>query len=98
MSAGQFLQLSHLSKSFGGIVAVAALSLDIPRGEALTLLGPSGCGKTTTLRMIAGLESPDTGAILLDGKLLFSREARIELPPERRGMGMVFQSYAVWPH
>jgi iron(III) transport system ATP-binding protein len=98
MAAEPFLKLSRLRKRFGDVVAVEELSLDIARGEALTLLGPSGCGKTTTLRMIAGLESPDDGAILLDGKPLFSREAGIELPPERRGMGMVFQSYAVWPH
>ena len=98
MPVEAFLTLSRLSKSFGGIVAIEELSLDIARGEALTLLGPSGCGKTTTLRMIAGLETPDTGAILLGGKPLFSREGGIELPPERRGMGMVFQSYAVWPH
>ena len=98
MAAEPFLKLSRLSKNFGGVVAVEDLSLEIARGEALTLLGPSGCGKTTTLRMIAGLESPDAGTIRLDGRPLFSREDGIELPPERRGMGMVFQSYAVWPH
>jgi ABC-type Fe3+/spermidine/putrescine transport system ATPase subunit len=96
MAAEPFLKLSHLCKSFGTVSAVADLSLDIARGEVLTLLGPSGCGKTTTLRMIAGLESPDSGAIHLNGKPLVS--PGIDLPPERRGMGMVFQSYAVWPH
>jgi ABC-type Fe3+/spermidine/putrescine transport system ATPase subunit len=96
MATEPFLKLSRLCKSFGGITAVADLSLDIARGEALTLLGPSGCGKTTTLRMIAGLESPNSGTIYLDGKPLVA--PGIELPPERRGMGMVFQSYAIWPH
>jgi ABC-type Fe3+/spermidine/putrescine transport system ATPase subunit len=96
--ADPFLVLSHLSKRFGEVAAVADLSLDIARGEAVTLLGPSGCGKTTTLRMIAGLESPDAGAIRLNGKPLVSVEDGINLPPERRGMGMVFQSYAIWPH
>ena len=95
---GVFLKLDRLSKSFGGLPAVVDLSLDIARGESLTLLGPSGCGKTTTLRMIAGLETPDAGAIMLDGETLVSVEGGIYRPPERRKMGMVFQSYAIWPH
>jgi ABC-type Fe3+/spermidine/putrescine transport system ATPase subunit len=93
-----FLKLANLSKRFGTFPAVVDLSIDVARGEALTLLGPSGCGKTTTLRMIAGLERPDSGAIHLDGKPLVSVERGIDLPPERRGMGMVFQSYAIWPN
>ena len=98
MMAEPFLELSHLAKHFGDVIAVVDFTLDIARGEAVTLLGPSGCGKTTTLRMIAGLESPDSGAIRLSGKQLVSSADGIELPPEKRGMGMVFQSYAIWPH
>jgi ABC-type Fe3+/spermidine/putrescine transport system ATPase subunit len=97
-SDGAFLKLDRLTKSYGGAPVVADLSLDIARGEALTLLGPSGCGKTTTLRMIAGLEKPDAGAITLDGVPLVSVANGINRPPERRKMGMVFQSYAIWPH
>jgi len=93
-----FLQLSKLNKNFGNFHAVRDLSIDVAEGEVLTLLGPSGCGKTTTLRMIAGLESPDGGAIHLDGEPLVSVEHGIDCPPERRGMGMVFQSYAIWPN
>jgi ABC-type Fe3+/spermidine/putrescine transport system ATPase subunit len=93
-----FVRLDRLSKRFGLIEAVSALSFEVSRGEALTLLGPSGCGKTTTLRMIAGLEMPDEGAIWFDGVPVVSVEQRINLPPERRNIGMVFQSYAIWPH
>ena len=96
--AEPYLELSHLAKTFGGIPAVADFTVDVARGEAVTLLGPSGCGKTTTLRMIAGLESPSAGTIRLSGKQLVSVADGIELPPEKRGMGMVFQSYAIWPH
>jgi iron(III) transport system ATP-binding protein len=93
-----FVRLDRLSKRYGGIDAVSAFSLEVARGEALTLLGPSGCGKTTTLRMIAGLETPDAGAIYFDGVPVVSIDQHINLPPERRKIGMVFQSYAIWPH
>jgi ABC-type Fe3+/spermidine/putrescine transport system ATPase subunit len=93
-----FLRLSGLDKKFGDFHAVRELSIDVAEGEVLTFLGPSGCGKTTTLRMIAGLESPDRGAIYLGGDPLVSIERGINHPPERRGMGMVFQSYAIWPN
>ena len=93
-----FIRIDGLSKRFGPLTAVADLSLAIGKGEAVTLLGPSGCGKTTTLRMIAGLETPDTGAIFFDGVPVVSTKDRINLPPERRKIGMVFQSYAIWPH
>ncbi|HLJ58478.1 MAG TPA: ABC transporter ATP-binding protein [bacterium] len=101
------LLLERVGKSFDpprrspdatAVWAVRDLSLAIRDGEFLTLLGPSGCGKTTTLRMIAGFVSPTTGRIVLGGRVLSSAEERIVVPPERRGMGMVFQSYAVWPH
>ena len=93
-----FVQLDRLSKSYGPVPAVTDLSIEIAKGEALTLLGPSGCGKTTTLRMVAGLEKPDAGAIRFDGKPVVSIADGINLPPEKRNIGMVFQSYAIWPH
>lgn len=97
------VQLSELNKSFtrsgGGIVkAIDDITLDIFRGEFSVLLGPSGCGKTTLLRSIAGLETPDSGDIVVDGETVFSAERGINLAPERRPISMVFQSYALWPH
>ncbi len=86
------LQLEQLDKHFGETVAVSDLSLAVERGEFLTLLGPSGCGKTTTLRMIAGFETPTRGRIVLAGIDV------TRLPPQRRGVGMVFQNYALFPH
>jgi len=77
---------------------VNGLEFEIPEGKLFTLLGPSGCGKTTTLRMIAGLERPTAGEILLDGKVVYSREKNIFVPANKRPIGMVFQSYAIWPH
>src|ERR1041385_3811276 len=87
-----FLSLKNLSRTFGSTRAVAGVSLDVVQGEFFGLLGPSGCGKTTTLRMIAGLEKPDSGAIEFQGTDITN------LPPERRGFGMVFQNYALFPH
>lgn len=86
------LSLKNLSKRFDKTQAVADVSLDVERGEFFGLLGPSGCGKTTTLRMIAGLEKPDSGSIAFDGAEITN------LPAERRGFGMVFQNYALFPH
>src|SRR4026208_2267595 len=86
------LSLNNLSKRFDKTPAVSEVSLDVERGEFFGLLGPSGCAKTTTLRMIAGMEKPDKGSILFDGKEI------TDLPPERRGFGMVFQNYALFPH
>lgn len=93
------IELENVGKTFAGVVAaVADLTLSIPDGSFITLLGPSGCGKTTTLRMIAGLERPDRGEIRLDARRLFSERTGEWVPPERRGVGLVFQSYALWPH
>jgi iron(III) transport system ATP-binding protein len=78
--------------------ALNGVSLSIEDGDFFTLLGPSGCGKTTLLRCIAGLEVPDGGEIRLGHTVLFSSSARVNVPPNRRGLGMVFQSYAIWPH
>lgn len=91
-----FLELCGVQKRYGEVVALHDCNLAIEKGEFITLLGPSGCGKTTTLRLIAGFLKPDAGELRLDGKLLSS--ARVHTPPEERNMGMVFQSFAVWPH
>ena len=77
---------------------VNGLEFEIPEGKLFTLLGPSGCGKTTTLRMIAGLERPTDGEILLDGKVVYSHAKNVFVPANKRPIGMVFQSYAIWPH
>ncbi len=78
--------------------AVKDLSIDIHDGEILTLLGPSGCGKTTTLRMVAGLETPDAGDVFFGDQVVVMSSRQISLPPNKRNVGMVFQSYAIWPH
>ncbi len=80
------------------VFAVAGVSFEVRDGELFTLLGPSGCGKTTTLRSIAGLERPDGGRIALGDRVLFDGASRVNVPANRRGLGMVFQSYAIWPH
>jgi iron(III) transport system ATP-binding protein len=91
------ISISHLRKSFGPVVAVDRLTLDVAPGQMLVLLGPSGCGKTTTMRAIAGLERPDDGTIAIGGRTVFDA-GRINLPANQRNVGMVFQSYAIWPH
>src|SRR6266508_3666152 len=96
---GQDLVVDDLIKVFSGdVYAVNHVSLTIPAGQFVTLLGPSGCGKTTTLNCIAGLEQPDGGRISVGSAVLTDVERRVILPPERRHLGMVFQSYALWPH
>lgn len=94
------ITLLNISKSYSrnGPKAVESLSIEIPHGEFLCLLGPSGCGKTTTLRMLAGLEHPTGGTILIGDKPIVSVAKGIFTPPEKRGLGLVFQSYALWPH
>ena len=92
------LSVRIVSKSFGSGRVVDEVSFDVQQGELLTLLGPSGCGKTTRLRMLAGLENLDSGEIALGSRILSAPAKRISVPPEKRSMGMVFQSYAVWPH
>ena len=92
------LSFEGVSRRFGAVTAVDGVSFDLIQGEILTLLGPSGCGKTTTLRMAIGLERASGGRIRYRGKTMDSPGERIFTPPERRDMGMVFQSYAIWPH
>ena len=92
------LELLEVTKSYGDSTAVERMSFALQPGEFFTLLGPSGCGKTTTLRLVAGLEEPEAGEILLDGVPIASPKLGIFLPPDKRRMGMVFQSYAIWPH
>ncbi len=90
-----FIEITNLLKRFNKVVAVNNIQLEVKEGELLTLLGPSGCGKTTTLRCIAGLERPDGGDIVIDGKSMLSEGF---VHASNRGIGMVFQNYAVWPH
>jgi iron(III) transport system ATP-binding protein len=93
------LQVKNLIKNFaGGVQAVKGISFEVGEGEFYTLLGPSGCVKTTTLRSIAGLETPDGGEISIGDIKVFSKEDGILIPVHQRDIGMVFQSYAIWPH
>ncbi len=92
------IEIERLSRLYGDIRAVDDLSLTIFDGELLVLLGPSGCGKTTTMRSIVGLETPTSGRIVVGGNAVFDSGRGINVPPNRRQMGMVFQSYAIWPH
>ncbi|MGE3933558.1 MAG: ABC transporter ATP-binding protein [Rhodospirillaceae bacterium] len=97
-AAADVLVIAGLSKHFGRFAAVDRVDLAARHGEILALLGPSGCGKTTLLRLVAGLERPSAGAIAFDGRLFADAAAAIYLAPEKRNVGMVFQSYALWPH
>lgn len=90
--------LKGIKKSYGDAPAVRYLDLRVEDGQFLTILGPSGCGKTTTLRLIAGLEDPDAGEIIIGDRVLFSQEKGVYVPPEKRQLGLIFQSYALWPH
>jgi iron(III) transport system ATP-binding protein len=90
------LELRGIRKRFGANEVLRGLDLTVERGETLALVGPSGCGKTTLLRIIAGLEQPDSGEVILDGRVLAS--PRGSVPPERRRVGLVFQEYALFPH
>jgi iron(III) transport system ATP-binding protein len=96
MTGGIMIRLQGVSKSFGAIEAVRDLDLELTKGKILALLGPSGCGKTTTLRLLAGFESPDTGEIEIAGRPVAGRGASVA--PEKRRVGMVFQDYALFSH
>ena len=95
---GGTIEIADLVVRYEAVPAVNGVSFTVAQGEHVTLLGPSGCGKTTTLRAIAGLEQPVGGSIRIDGETVFSAAQRRNVPTERRGVSMVFQSYAVWPH
>src|SRR4030042_1958288 len=90
-----FIEIRNLFKRYNKVTAVNHIQLEVEKGELLPLLGPSGCGKTTTLRCIAGLEKPEEGDVIIDGKPMIS-EGFIQ--PSKRGIGMMLQNYAVWPH
>ena len=96
------IEIESLERTFMArgepVHALKGINLTVPDEKFFTLLGPSGCGKTTTLRSVAGLERPDGGEIRIGGKTVFSAAERVHLPPERRNLAMVFQSYAIWPH
>jgi len=92
------LDFSNVVKRYGDTPVVDRISFTVAPGEFFTLLGPSGCGKTTTLRLLAGLETPDAGEITLQGRCLAAPDRGILVPIDKRNMGMVFQSYAIWPH
>jgi ABC-type Fe3+/spermidine/putrescine transport system ATPase subunit len=97
-SPAPVLRLRNVSKLYGPVRAIDRLSIDVRAGEVLTLLGPSGCGKSTTMRLIMGLERCDEGEIVYQGNVVDSAAAGTHLPVHKRNMGMVFQSYAIWPH
>src|SRR5947209_264011 len=92
------LELEAVSKLYGGVRAMDRVSLSVQRGHVFTLLGPSGCGKTTSLRVVAGLERPSEGRVMLAGQVVADSARGLFVPPHKRNMGMVFQSYAIWPH
>jgi iron(III) transport system ATP-binding protein len=92
------IEVEKLEIFYGDVPAVRGVSFSVQPGEQLTLLGPSGCGKTTTLRAIAGLEQPSAGEIRIGGAPVYSSAQRVNIPAEKRGLSMVFQSYAIWPH
>ena len=97
-STNKGIELTGIQKYYGKEAAVSDLDLRVNPGEFLTILGPSGCGKTTILRIIAGLEEPDRGELRFGDRIIFSREKGIIVSPEKRGVGLIFQSYALWPH
>ena len=90
--------LHNVGRRFADVAAVDGISLGIETGKLITLLGPSGCGKTTTLRCLAGLERPESGRIVIAGETMCDTDKGIFVSPSDRGIGMVFQSYAIWPH
>ncbi|MBI1860245.1 MAG: ABC transporter ATP-binding protein [Deltaproteobacteria bacterium] len=96
MVEGVFLK--GIKKSYGVVRVIEKLDLAIEGKSFVSLLGPSGCGKTTALRMIAGLETPNDGTILFGDRVVFDQNTHQNIPPEKRSLGMVFQSYAIWPH
>ena len=95
---GVHVEIKNVTKTFGRVTALDRIDLATKPGEFLVLLGPSGCGKTTLLRCIAGLEKPDEGEMTIGDQVVFSSQQGLRVPPGKRQLGMVFQSYALWPH
>ncbi|MDA4120474.1 MAG: ATP-binding cassette domain-containing protein, partial [Thaumarchaeota archaeon] len=100
MRASESLGVSvhGLSKRFAATSALDGISFEVPDGKLLSILGPSGSGKTTLLRCISGVDQPEEGTIKIGSRVVFDASAKVNLPPEARGIGMVFQSNALWPH
>ncbi len=94
----EIIRVEGVAKSYGKHQVHKDLTLSIKRGECFTLLGPSGCGKTVLLRLIAGFETPDAGRIFIDNTVVADPARGINISPDRRRLGVVFQDYAVWPH
>src|ERR1700748_2979505 len=92
------LRVDDLHLSYGDNAILKGVSMRLAQGEVVSLLGPSGSGKTTLLRAVAGLEAPHRGTIRIDERVVFDSAGRIEMPAEKRNLGLVFQSYALWPH
>lgn len=93
-----YIKIENIKKVFGDKTVIDDISMEFEKGEFISFLGSSGCGKTTMLRMIAGFEEPTSGKIEIDGKVLYSSKDKVYVPTGERNLGMVFQSYAVWPH
>src|SRR5665213_733364 len=92
------VEVNHVRKTFGTFEAVKDVSFSVPEGSFTTLLGPSGSGKSTTLRLLAGLEHPEAGEVRLASTVVSSYKPYVFVPPDKRKLGFVFQSYALWPH
>src|SRR5947209_6367354 len=92
------VSLRNLSRSYGANMVVDGFDQEIASGEFVSFLGPSGCGKTTTLRMIAGLDQATAGEVRIGDRVVSAPASNVFVPPEERRLGMVFQTYALWPH
>lgn len=92
------IELRNINKYYGSSHVLRDVNLTIEDGDFMTLLGPSGCGKTTTLRILSGLEKPEGGTMLIDGKTMIDAQAAFYEEPSKRKLNLVFQSYALWPH
>lgn len=92
------ISIKNVTKNWGEVFALRSVSLDIEPGSFTTLLGPSGCGKTTLLRSLAGLEEPNGGELWIGDRMVFGNQGAVFVPPKKRNLGLVFQSYALWPH
>ena len=92
------VSMEHIRVSYGDHMVLKDFSLTVEPGEIVGIVGPSGCGKTTAIRALCGFLNPEMGEITVNGKTVFSKQSRVNVPPESRKIGIVFQDYAVWPH